>query len=156
MMFNKIIISIVLLSWLLVSGCTKHEEYSLPPKLGEKGNGVTIQGVITDYYSGKKKVVKVKLLNVSYPLMSLTKITTVTEVGSDSSGFFKFEDVILAGNGDNVVSRIVIESDEKNSLGFTYRLVYLDFNGKRYDTQPHLDVLFENIFEVYDFEIVIG
>ena len=156
MMLNKTIISTLLLSWLLVSSCTKHEEFSLPPKLGEKGNGVTVQGTIVDYYSGEKKVAKVKLLNITYPLMSLPRITTVREVMSDSNGVFKFDDVIMIGDKAEIVSTIEIESNEKNSRGFTYQLVYIDFNGKRYDTKPHLDILFGEVFEIFDFKIVIG
>ena len=151
-MYNKIIISTVLLGWLLVSGCTKHEEFSLPPKLGEKGNGVTIQGVVINWNTGKPTMASIKLWNEHTPFLSIPKTTLISETMTDSNGQFRIENVVIVGNMEEVVTYVIASTDDPlPKLNF----MYLDFNDKRYDTYAHLSILFKEVHEVYDLIIYI-
>ena len=141
--------------WLLVSGCTKHEEFSLPPKLGEKGNGVTIQGITIDYYTRKPIKASVTLYNVYSGFMQI--IPAITELSQDSSnieGEFKFDNVIFLGELDEIVTDIGC-STGKNPQGFSSGIVAVEYDGIVYNS---LDIkeIFKVSKKVYILNIVVG
>tara|TARA_R110002050_G_scaffold244430_1_gene381226 strand:- start:617 stop:1114 length:498 start_codon:yes stop_codon:yes gene_type:complete len=143
---------LIILGWLLVSGCTKHEEYSLPPKLGEKGNGVTIQGVVYQAKTSNSVAALVELghLNIGKWLYIVDK---VTEYQCDSSGVFKFTDVVikegaLTGYTDDVITHMNVSYDEDGLiLG-----VRVKYDGVYYSMQE-LPIFNQEPKELYELEI---
>lgn len=145
----------IILLLVIVTSCTKHEEFSLPPKLGEKGNGVTIQGITIDYYTRKPIKASVTLYNVYSGFMQI--IPTITELSQDSSnieGEFKFDNVIFLGELDEIVTDIGC-STGKNPQGFSSGIVTVEYDGV-VSNSFILKEVFMSPKQVYTFIIVVG
>tara|TARA_R110002050_G_scaffold244430_1_gene381227 strand:- start:1140 stop:1625 length:486 start_codon:yes stop_codon:yes gene_type:complete len=136
-------------------GCTKHEEYSLPPKLGEKGNGVIIQGITIDYYTRKPVKASVTLLNVYSGIMQIIpKVTELRQDSSNAEGEFLFENVVFVGEPDKIVTDIGA-STGVNQQGFSSGIVTMEYDGV-VSTDFDIKEIFNTPQEVYTFIIVIG
>ena len=142
----------IMLLLVIATSCTKHEGFSLSPKLGEKGNGVTIQGVVyhAKTYKPVPALVELGHLNIKN---TLPIIELVNQQQCDSSGVFRFTDVAiiessLSGYTDDIVTNI----DASFSGYGLLKGVKVKYENVFY-TPQELPIFYEEAKELYELEI---
>ena len=146
----KTIVLIIAISFLGFQGCVKEKEI---PLLGEKGNGVTIKGVVYSAKRNKPMAGRVELQNYKGGF-GIPNISVVKEYQCDSTGVFEFNNVVILDNQPDNRSEVVHEIDvEVPDYHGGIKIVYL---GKSYPGapgHPNLDYIINDVKAVYEFEI---
>ena len=146
----KTIVLIIAISFLGFQGCVKEKEI---PLLGEKGNGVTIKGVIYSAKNNKPAAGSVKLLNFQGGF-GLPKIYVLKEYQCDSTGYFEFNNLVILDK-DNRYRTEVVHEIEARIEGY-HGGIEIVFNDKSYPGAPgysNLEYILNDVKEVYEFEI---